>query len=203
MNDNIPEELIVRWMDNDQLTSDEVTTLKQLHQNSPDLFIPREEFDEMQNALKSAYPSHNDLPASGIFQSSLMKMIEHDRLHQVETQRLHKKIQEAPAGKKHSWVPVVIGMAACFLFGLLLNFAVLNKSNQTQFIANATTSSLSPVVYSAYEDLSANVVGDENTSVIVINGLEALPYDLDLFSLSAEPKPVKVYPNVDYQTDEN
>lgn len=216
MSDNTTEELIIRWMDGEQMTEDQINTLKKIHADEPEMILNPTEFSEIRTGLRESFPSDQDLPNGDLFTTSLLSRLEYEQEHASQLDNLEGKILNLEDEKskiiakdkaeKFTWKHLVGAMAACFLFGLLLNATFFgNKGSDEPVIAATPTFTevdLSPVVYSARQDLSADYHSDGQTNVIVVEGLTAIPDEIDLFGLAKVNTPIKVVPNKTYPIDE-
>gem|GEM_PF-3710258 len=206
-------------MDGEQVSPDEEAKLKEVYAADPDKIIPPKEYSPIRKSLKSTYHSDKDIPNSENFQNSLLEKIESEggrkiiKATQEEVEEKVSSIEEAreevyPETKKvehistyrkrkSNWFLTAAGMAACFLIGLLINLKT-NKA-EPQNIVNDTphVEDHQPVFYSPSDAITADYLSNGETNVIIIQGLDAIPDDIDLFSLVEEVqrKPIKVYPN--------
>lgn len=235
MNDKSIEELIIRWMDGETISPEEEARLKEVYASTPDKIIPPKEYAPIKESLKSALSSDKDIPNAESFQSSLLERIEKEGGREiikpsasVEADKITpiSKAQEEKSEsanvepsnvepiskyptyqkKRHNWFLTVAGMAACFLIGLLINLNT-NK-NQSQIAGGDQVISqdhLQPVFYSPNDNITADYPRGGDTNIIIINGLDDIPDDVDLFSLfeTTERTPIKVYPNTTHPEYEN
>jgi len=209
------EELIIRWMDGENMTEEDINRLKKINAEEPEMILNPKEFSEIRHDLRITHPVGVDVPNADLFQSSFNSRLEKEIAHTNEIEKLENKIVDFPtdsashsqsAGNSFPWLKAAMGMAACLLFGLLLGkgFSNNKSSSGNTLAANSSypENSLNPVLYSADQNLTADYVVEGQNNVIVIEGLTALPDDLDLFNLAYKPPPLKVTPNKTYpQTD--
>lgn len=190
-------------MDGERLADEELNSLKKMHAEDPDRLINPEELARIQSGLKATYVTGKDIPNASKFQTSLFEKLKQEQVVEPMTTHQPDNVSSFPAqqAKSKNWLLTGAAMAACFLLGLLVNLAFLNKnnSNSSDFV-NVTDqpAHLQPVVYSAYENLSADYLSADDTNVIIIEGLDAIPDDIDLFALAESRKPIKVYPQISY-----
>ena len=212
MNDKSPEELMVRWMDGEKLNPEELDVLKKMHAEDPSWAIDPKEFAPVAEALHTRYSSDLEVPQGKLFQDTLMKRVAQEREHEQEIARLQEKVTAFPqrSAASFNWAKVAVGMAACFLFGILVNTSFFKRPQPTQSLSHVypAPSQLQPVVYSVHDNLSADFLSVDEQNVIVIEGLDAIPDNIDLFALSypAPPsrrQPIKVTPHIHYPLYEN
>ncbi len=210
MKDKHTEALIVRWMDGDTMTEEEINQLKDIHAEEPDLILNPKEFAEIRAELRNEFPANQDVPSPELFASSLANRIKREELQEAELSILQEKVLESEDINHRSekiiqfpWMKIIAGMAACFLLGLLLS-NVFNKKSSSAMADNGVqynSENYYPVVYSADPSLSAGFLNDSVRNVIVIDGLEAIPDNIDLFNLANVNTPIKVKPNKVYNNE--
>lgn len=197
-------------MDGDNMTEEEINQLKDIHAEEPDLILNPKEFAEIRTELRNEFPPNQDVPSPDLFSSSLTNRIQREEQQEAELSILQEKVSQSESISHRSekivqfpWMKMAVGMAACFLFGLLLS-NLFNKKSDPAMTGNGeqyNTENYYPVVYSADPSLSAGFLDDGIRNVIVIEGLEAIPDDIDLFSLASAKTPIKVTPNKVYNID--
>lgn len=209
MNDKKTAELITLWLDGAPLSEEEVSILKEVHANTPDLLIDPKEYNQIRDGIKSVF-TDSDIPNPELFQSSLLSRLtkesekpEHDQiLEQLESIKsaassapptLEEKPVEENKVVNYPWPLIMASMAACFVFGFLADQILTPKAVNTAIpLAEvAHPSELSPVVFTSDHKVSANFETNKSSNIIVIEGLDAIPDDLDLFKLSQKNKPSK------------
>ncbi len=199
MNDKSPEELIVRWMDGETLPPDELTTLKELHATDPSLVIDPREYVDVQQNLNEAYATAPPLPDPDLFQSTLMSRIGREVEAAQEAaqeaaavvEEEQKEEQKAKVVHRFAWIQTAAAMAACFLLGIIISRTLFKPSRTSEVMASYNDQAtqyaqtqLQPVVHSAHDHVTAEFLSDEELSVIIVQGLEDIPDNMDLFALT-------------------
>ena len=216
MKNKTTEELIVQWMDGDSLSAEEQTALDRIKKEDPEMMLNPEEFSVIQGQLKEVFSQEQDIPHADLFMNSFQNRIERENYQQKEVESLQEKVisltqlKEAEVEdpkpslpetdfRKFSWLQIGSAMAACIMVGLFLGNALIGSKKGPEIVevpVITPTMQLTPVVYTADQSLSADFRKQEQSNVIVIEGLEAIPDDFDLFSLAKEKSPIKVKPTI-------
>ncbi len=175
MNDN--KELIVRWQDGELLTEAEIQHLEQtLGEELHQLPTP-ENLSSLQSQLREAYPADADIPNADLFQRSLMEQL---APREVTPPSNVIPISSSP---KYFWWAIGSSMAACFMLGIILTNLMTPRA--TTPVAQAPAYPVyQPVIYSANKNLSADYQPASQQHIIVVEGLEAIPDEVDLFKLA-------------------
>jgi len=197
-------------MDGESLAPHEHDTLKQIHAEDSHKLINPQELKRIKSALRTTYSSEIPLPNADQFQKTLMQKIAQEQPEKEIPKEAPSNVETFPAqkAKRQNWLVNGAAMAACFLLGLLVNLAFLNKnSKSTNAVVQVAghTDKLQPVMYTAYENLSAGYLSDDETNVIIVEGLDAIPDDIDLFALadSHSRQPIRVHPKISYPEYDN
>lgn len=200
-------------MDGEEMNEQEINHLKKVHAEEPEMILNPEEFSQIRNDLREALPSDKDIPNPDLFNTALLNRIEREDEDAQKIISLEERIiryESAPPTEKqiikYPWGVIAAGMAACLVFGFMLSNP-FGANKQRTLMANSangipTSVNVTPVVYSAHQNVTADFIDEGQTNVIIIEGLEAIPDDLDLFSLASQRTPIKVKPNKSYNLDE-
>lgn len=163
MTDNTRNELLTKWLDG-EITGSERAVVEEAFQADADFCAEAQSLQEMRGLL--AEDSGDVLPHGDFFNSQLTRRIERESFAPVD---------EKPA--RQSWLQRLIlpiafgGMAASFLFGMM---AAPNA-------VVPAASSVTATVYSPAGNVTAEVIdSSQGSTVIVLNGLDAIPDDIDL-----------------------
>jgi len=201
-------------MDGNSLTAEEQSSLDRIKKEDPEMMLNPEEFSVIQGQLKEVYSEERDIPNADLFMASLTNRMDREEEQIKEIESLQEKVvslsqvkeeaeKEEPAPitdfRKLSWLQIGSSMAACLVVGLLIGKALLGSPSNQQIVevpVISPTMQLTPVVYTTDQNLKANFHEQAQSNVIVIEGLEAIPDDFDLFSLAKEQTPIKVQPNI-------
>ena len=210
MKDNSNQQLIVRWMDGEEMTTEELEVLDELDKTAPEDILDPTEFSLIRKQLKETFAVESEIPNGDLFSTLLEKRILREDEERKKSDLLEKKIVNLSEEKeniskelgKFPWLPFVMSTAACLTFGLLLGKSFLGSTTYKQnVVGNQKRVPLMPVVYPVDESLSIDYVKEKQCNVIVIEGLEAIPDDFDLFKFSNKIKAIKVQPKNVHQTN--
>ncbi|MGJ8723869.1 MAG: hypothetical protein ACSHYB_04870 [Roseibacillus sp.] len=178
MNQERKEELIVRWMDDDVLSTGEKEELALILEAEPELHAMKEGHSELRNELQSAFGQTGDVPYGDFFQTKLEQAIrDADREEGVA----------APSKASGTWrdalkwwlAPVAVGaMAVAFLAGTRVGKAPV----ENQLVVAKEQSR--PLVYTPEGGVTSTIVNADaaGTSVIVLDGLQPIPDSYDLMA---------------------
>ena len=174
------ETTLTLWMDG-QLTGTELESMEAWAQQHPELLAERDAIQAMTQSIQDTLPSSQEPPYPDFFNQQIMKSI------QEETSAATKASVSSPEKSGSIWrwlaAPLMAGsMAICFYLG-------------TQFTGSPTTSpstdtvASTPTVYTPDNGVQADtfVASNQQATVIVIEGLEDIPDDLDLKLMSGMP----------------
>ena len=169
------ETTLTLWMDG-QLEGKELQSMEAWAQQHPELLAERDAIQAMSQNIQNTLPDSQEPPYPDFFNQRIMSAIQEEA--------------PAPQTKKSSgsiwrWLaaPIATGaMALCFYLG-------------TQFTGNpseptAQTITATPTVYTPDSGVQADifVASNQQATVIVIEGLEDVPDDLNLKLVSDLPK---------------
>ncbi len=179
MNQERKEELIVRWMDAEQLSAEENQQLEAILAAEPELKTLRNGHHSMREELQSVYGQPRDLPYGDFFQSKLEQAIRDSELEFAEASKASFNWRDT----LRWWVaPVTVGaMAIAFLAGTRVGTAPVEER---LVVAEAQ---IRPLVYTPEGGVTSTIVNADaaGTSVIVLEGLQPIP---DSYDLMAERK---------------
>lgn len=174
---NANEEMLTRWLD-DELSADERAEFEARLAGDDELRAEAEALTAMRAALVST-PAE-EMPHGEFFNSQLLRRIEREDAAVAET-----PIQTGTPVKwwQRMLLPAAFaGMAACFFLGLMLAPADTGVPN-----------ALVATVYSPTGDVTAEVIqNSQGPTVIVLDGLEAIPDSVEIAftEAPAAPRPV-------------
>lgn len=187
MNQERKEELIVRWMDDEALSTVDREELDRILEAEPELKAMREGHASMRSELQAAFGEPGDVPYGDFFQTKLEQAI-----------RDSEREETAPAAKSGSswkdalrwWLaPVTVGaMAIAFLAGTRVGTAPVEER------LVVAQDQIRPLVYTPEGGVTSTIVNAdaEGTSVIVLDGLQPIP---DSYNLMADRKSVGELPD--------
>jgi len=175
MNKAPNETTLTLWMDG-ELHGDELQQMEAYAKEHPELLTERDAIQAMSRSIQDNLPASIEPPYPDFFNERV--------LHAIETER---PVETAQASSNESvgfwkWLiaPVAAGaMAVCFYLG-----TQVSSSDATPGMAsmnNAPTIAAS-TVYTPDSSVESNifVAGDQQTTVIVLEGLEDIPDDMNM-----------------------
>lgn len=190
MSEKTTEELMVRWMDGEVLSAPELAEVEKLQAENDAMFIDPRDFSKIRHAMQE-YSASQDVPENEFFNRTIT-----NRLRRETFQNTPEPVS-TPEQKVVSFKNVVkspyfgSALAACFVFGFILNTFVGDKQNTTNPVYQMVT----PVVYSPDSQISTNITtaAGGQPSFIFIEGLPTIPAELELFqnaqeAIKASPK---------------
>ncbi len=179
MNTNPDEVKLALWLD-DELHGEELAAFEQWVVGQPDHLAAREESRQWRKMVSSVIPASEEPPYPDFFNSRLAKAI-----HELEAQPV---MQKSPGLSWRTWfmpVAACAGMVAAFWMG-----GVVNQSNVTP-IVTTPVSEQKPSVYVPEKGVDAEWFNSEQASatIIVLQGVSAIPDTTDLFTTAYVPMP--------------
>ena len=188
MNQERKEELIVRWIDDEMLSSSEKEELALVLEAEPELRAMKEGHSELKSELQSAFGQAVDVPYGDFFQTKLEQAIRDSDREESNT---------APAKSSGTWrdslkwwlAPVAVGaMAVAFLAGTRVG----TEPVESRLVEVQEQSR--PLVYTPEGGVTSTIeIADSaGTSVIVLDGLPAIP---DSFDLTADNGSLRELPS--------
>ncbi len=183
MNQERKEELIVRWMDDDSLSSSEQEELNRILEAEPELKELRDHHQEVREELQVAFGEAKDVPYGDFFQTKLKQAIrtaERDEVPEVGTPASSSWRSSSWRDALRWWLaPVAVGaMAVAFLAGTRVGKPMIQNRTVVKNLQER------PAVYTPAGGVTSSIVNAdaEGTSVIVLDGLQPIP---DSFNLMA------------------
>lgn len=175
MNQERKEELVIRWMDDEELSASDQEELKQILDAEPELAAMREGHHQIREELQAAFGKSADVPYGDFFQTKLEQAIrDADELDSPVAQPNVTSWRDA----LRWWLaPVAVGaMAVAFLAGT----RVATSPVQDRLVVAQSR----PLVYTPEGGVTASIVNADGagTSVIVLDGLQPIPDSYDLMA---------------------
>ena len=179
MNKAPDETTLTLWMDG-LLDGEELQNMEVWAQAHPELLAERDAIRTMSQSLQTSIPSSIEPPYPDFFNQRILNAVTEDGANQVTTSAQSK-------GGLWRWltIPVAAGaMALCFYLGTQ-NSAL--KTNTTQY----TTTIIKPTVYTPDSGVEAEIFinAEQNATVIVIEGLQDIPDDLEIAGIPSKDDP--------------
>ena len=178
MNTNPDEATLALWLD-DELTGEELAAVDSWAAGRPDQLSAREEIRRWQATISSALPASEEPPFPDFFNSRVMQGIRESS---------PKMVPAVPA-KGFSWTSWLMPIAACA--GMVLTFwAGKNSQPYPDYdVAGAPKAiPVEPIVYTPERGVQAEWFSGALASVIVLNGVAAIPDSIDFSEASHVPE---------------
>lgn len=179
-NINQPDEAtITLWMDG-ELEGKALQNVEQWAQNHPELLTQREAIRAMNTEISSQIQKNIEPPYPDFFNQQVLRQI-----HQDQTTEAPVKSALKPSLWQRLTIPAIAAaMALCFVLG--------NQYGSNRNTTEANTAVQNSSVYTPDGNVSANMFEstDAESLVIVLDGLEDIPDEVEIVSLdnSAWPK---------------
>lgn len=173
MNKAPDETTLTLWMDG-ELHGDELQKIEAYAKEHPELLAERDAVQAMSRSIQENIPASVEPPYPDFFNERI--------LHAIEAERPAEATTPAPTrGSAGIWkwlaAPLAAGaMAACFYLGTQV-------SSPATDAGMASTNTPAPsTVYTPDSSVESNifVAGDQQTTVIVLEGLEDVPDDMNM-----------------------
>lgn len=183
------EELIVKWIDG-QLNSEEEVQLVGLFQENENLEAELQQMKSVSESVTEKIPASVDPPYCDFFDSQLMRKVDleiQSRTPSKIGERLVKSFQWA-------WAPVgALALVLSFFAGHRISRPVEVTAAQEQ--EEGRLIQFLPTVYFAGESLEAEVISDSDgdVSAIFVHGLAAIRDDIDFATITTGAELPKSY----------
>jgi hypothetical protein len=167
------DELLARWFD-EHLTEAEREEFEPLLREHPEWEGEREDYRKLRAALKESLPAEQDPPYTDFFHAHLARRIRHER--EAAVARKHGDRSGIRASWRWWLAPATAGaMLLAFFAGMQIGDPSKRMPPVASVPAVFTYTPLSSVEATAMEDAALG------GTVIVLEGLDALPDSVDLF----------------------
>jgi hypothetical protein len=186
MNTTPDEALLALWLD-DELQGEELARMEAWASGQPEQLAAREEVREWRQSIAAVIPADEEPPYADFFNSRIEKSI------REQTAAVERMIETDSAPAKapfwRSWfVPATAfaGMALAFWVGTKTHSDMADKP-----LAKAEEPGISPVYYTPEQGVNAEWVkgAGESATVIVLQGVNAIPDALDFSETVSYPNP--------------
>lgn len=169
MNTNPDESTLALWLD-DELTGEELAAVEAWASGQPEQLAAREEVRHWRETVARAIPGSEEPPYADFFNTRVMQGI-----------REQASVAEPVVRKSFRWNSWLMPMAACA--GMVLAFWVGNRTAKTPEIdvtAGAPRAiPVEPVLYTPEKGVNAEWISKASATVIVLNGVAAIPDSTD------------------------
>jgi len=139
MNDNsTKQQLIIRWMDGEVMTPEELEALEEIDKVSPEDVLDPTEFSLIRRQMKEAFALDADIPNGDLFATLLESRICREERESKEKEVLHGKVVHLTDENSHlshslnkiQWIPMIASAAACLVLGLIVGKSFLGESSE-------------------------------------------------------------------------
>ena len=180
MNTNPDEAKLALWLD-DELTGAELAAVEAWAAGQPEQLAARDEIRRWRGVISEAMPASVEPPYPDFFNNRVLQAIR-EQAPAVEPLRV----------KRASWTAWFLPVAACA--GMLLAFWAGTKTRSTPEynVAGAPKAIIvEPAVYTPERGVKAEWFASQDASatVIVLNGVAAIPDTMDFSATAALPLP--------------
>jgi len=185
MNQNRKEELLTRWMDG-VLTDAEQVELAPYLAAHPELEAEREGIQRMRGEIRRVIPASEDPPYPDFFNAHLERLISEDR----------GAVVEEPRPANGLWRMLSLWLAPAAAAAVVLAFlAGMQLGHARDGGGPAVADAMAPAVYSPIATVQAAALQDESFggTVIVLEGLDAIPNSVDLFQTAEQSAASELY----------
>lgn len=169
------ETTLTRWIDG-ELSGDELAQVELWAQEHPGILAERDAVQAMQKSIKESVPADREPPYADFFNQRILRMIENDQARfQPDASESGSQWLGSLWSKWLALPGAAVAMVLCFYWGTQVSFGPQPGEPVVSTLAR-------PMIYTPDADIRANVFSSQNTgaTVIVIEGLEDLPDDLEI-----------------------
>lgn len=189
MNEAPDEALLTLWMDG-ELDGDELARVEAWARDHPELLAERDAVLAMRGHIRENIPASVEPPYPDFFNQRIMHRID-DELARASADRHsgeNGNIWQLFSGKLYRWLafPAATAvMVLCFYLG------TLTKDGSGQPAAQTIALTAAPTIYTPDGDVRAAMFSSEEAgaTVIVLEGLEDIPDDLEMLSKAQHSRP--------------
>ncbi|NNC88802.1 MAG: hypothetical protein HKN82_10130 [Akkermansiaceae bacterium] len=185
------EELLTRWLD-DVLTGEERAEMEPLLKEHPEWEREREEFLQMRATLRAEIPAEEEPPYPDFFNAHLERLVR------------ERRGAVAPSGDERPgfWATLRWWLAPAAAGAMLLAFLAGMQIRDPGSEGPPLAANIMPAVYTYTPVASVKATTMEDASlggtVIVLDGLEAIPDSVDLFQTAGySPRDRSVFISTD------
>jgi hypothetical protein len=196
MNTNPDEATLALWLD-DELQGDELAAVEAWAAGHPDQIAAREEIRQWRRLIATNVPAAEEPPYGELFNGRVARAIREPH-------------PESPAIVRHrfSWQSWVMPLAACA--GMVFAFWLGMKTQSAPAIPEYDVAGapraipVGPIIYTPDGDVEAEwfASSDAAATVIVLNGVEAIPDEMDFSKSAALPEGGEINSTADRQAPE-
>jgi hypothetical protein len=182
MNTNPDEATLALWLD-DELHGEELAAVETWAAGQPDQIAARDEVRQWRRLIATTLPAEEEPPYAELFSGRVARAIR------------EPKPESAPSpGHRSAWQSWGMPLAACagMAFAFLLGMKTKSTPAMPEFnVAGAPRAiPVEPILYTPDGDVKAEwfASADASATVIVLNGVEAIPDEMDFSKTVTMPE---------------
>jgi hypothetical protein len=177
MNMKPDEAKLAQWLD-DELHGEELAAFEEWVSTQPEHLAAREEVRRWRRMMSSTMPASEEPPYPELFNARVVRAIKQSAADPEPVNVVKPRI---------SWVVRLMPLAACA--GMVLAFWLGAKTNRAESpeidVAGAPKAiPVEPIIYTPDSGVEAEWFRGNHASVIVLNGVEAIPDSIDFHTAS-------------------
>ncbi len=176
---NLDESLITRWFD-DELSPEEEAEFAVHLEAHPELLEQKAEIRQLGDLLRQEVPSELEVPHPEFFASRISHEIA------LEASVREESASSKSAGSNSSWWLPISAAAAALVVGFFGGSQF--GSSPSEQVANTDTKPANiehTVLFTPDTEIRAELVDNENATLILLNGMESLPETFELVGFGA------------------
>ena len=169
------EAMLTRWVDG-ELSGDELAQLEAWAEKHPDILAERDAVLAMQQDMRDTIAADMEPPYADFFNQRILRIIENESSRSSHDARVSGSHWLGSIWNKWLALPgAAMAMVLCFYLGTQVSLV-------PQATAPVAAKLAKPLIYTPDADIRANVFssGDTGATVIVLEGLDDLPDDLEI-----------------------
>lgn len=187
---------LTRWMDG-ELEGEELCQMESWAREHPELLAERDAVQALSADLREHVASSEEPPYPEFFNQKILRAIEEEQAVSSPT-TVEATAEEKGMRGFWQWLtaPVAIpmamaAMALCFYLGTQMG-------SEPKFITDSTVAAVKEAtVYTPDGEVSANIYNSDKATVIVLEGLEDMPDDLEMAGSPSTNRPGAVMVNTE------
>jgi hypothetical protein len=193
MNTNPDEATLALWLD-DELHGDELAAVETWAAGQPDQIAARDQVRQWRRMIATTLPASEEPPYAELFSGRVARAIRESK-PEAATVSVHR----------FAWQSWVMPLAACagMVFAFWLGMKTKSQPAMPEFnVAGAPRAiPVEPILYTPDGDVNAEwfASSDASATVIVLNGVDAIPDDMDFSKTVTLPEGGEINSTADLQ----
>lgn len=165
------------WLD-DELEGEELARVEAWAVDHPDQLEAREKVRDWRKMISDSMPAAEEPPAAEFFNERILQHAAH----------VSASLPGSGASKQAAWNPIWMPLAACagMVLAFWLGALLVQPEDPGSANIGGSGNSLSPNLYTPEQGVNAQWISSEDASatVIVLNGVSAIPDEIDFTSIA-------------------